>query len=126
MQGIAYAYNALSPATSSYHLVQQIAATEGPLSRDVPFFSIQTYEQTLPFYLDRTVTLVEYRDEFGFGLEQEPALAIADIESFKSRWIADKDAFAITSPDGYKLLTLHEVPMRVIARDPERIILSKP
>ena len=84
-QGIAYAYNALSPATSSYHLVQQIAATEGPLSPDVPFFSIQTYEQTLPFYLKRTMTLVDFYDELNLGLEQEPEKGIAHVAGVHSR-----------------------------------------
>ena len=96
------------------------------LSPGVPFYSVGSYEQTLPFYLDRTVTLVEYRDEFSFGLEQEPQRAVPSILEFKPLWIAAKEAFAMMSPDGYKLLTLHGFPMRIVARDPARIIVTKP
>ena len=113
----------LGRSSSAYYIAEQIK----PLLRPgVPFYSVGTYEQTLPFYLDRTVTLVDYRDEFSFGLDQEPQRAIANLPDFKTRWLADKEAFAMMSPDGYKLLNLHEFPMRVVARDPARIIVSKP
>lgn len=52
--------------------------------------------------------------------------AISNLRDFKARWIADKEAFAMVFPDGFKLLSLHEFPMRVVARDPERIIVAKP
>ena len=34
------------------------------------------YDQTLPFYLGRTTTLVDYRDELGLGLDAEPEKGI--------------------------------------------------
>jgi 4-amino-4-deoxy-L-arabinose transferase-like glycosyltransferase len=124
-QGVAYAYNALSPATSSYHLVRQIAATEGPLSEDVPFFSIQTYEQTLPFYLKRTMTLVDYYDELNLGLEQEPEKGIAHIEEFVSVWRALAAGYATMKPEVYAALQEAGVPMRVLGRDTRRVIVSR-
>jgi 4-amino-4-deoxy-L-arabinose transferase-like glycosyltransferase len=124
-QGIAYAYNALSPATSSYHLVQQIAATEGPLARDVPFFSIQTYEQTLPFYLKRTMTLVDFYDELNLGLEQEPEKGIAHVEDFVPVWLALDAGYATMKPEVYDLLNMAGVPMRELARDARRVIVSR-
>ena len=48
------------------------------LKPGVPFYSVGTYDQTLDFYLGRTVTLVQFRDELDFGLQQEPQLAIPD------------------------------------------------
>jgi 4-amino-4-deoxy-L-arabinose transferase-like glycosyltransferase len=124
-QGIAYAYNALSPATSSYHLVQQIAATEGPLARDVSFFSIQTYEQTLPFYLKRTMTLVDFYDELNLGLEQEPEKGIAHVEDFVPVWLALDAGYATMKPEVYDLLNMVGVPMRELARDARRVIVSR-
>ena len=101
-QGIAYAYNALSPATSSYHLVQQIVAAEGPLRQDLPFFSVQTYEQTLPFYLKRTMTLVDFYDELNLGLEHEPEKGIPDVRQFESRWRALDAGYATMKPEVYE------------------------
>src|SRR6185295_15824993 len=42
------------------------------LYRDVPMFSVRTYDQSLPFYLRRTMTLVDEKGELTFGLEFEP------------------------------------------------------
>jgi hypothetical protein len=45
---------------------------------------VDTYDQSLQFYLKRTTTMVAYRDELGFGIEQEPQKFIADIAGFES------------------------------------------
>ena len=66
---------------------------------------MRTYEQTLPFYIKRTVTLVDYRDELDFGLKQEPELAIPTMEEFEARWRSDRKALAIMGPDIYRELT---------------------
>lgn len=116
-------HQTLGRSNSAFYIAEEIR----PLLRPgVPIYSVGTYEQTLPFYLDRTVTLVDYRDEFGFGLDQEPGLAISGIENFKARWIADTEAYAMVSPDGFRLMTNHGFPMREVARDPRRIIVGKP
>ena len=44
-------------------------AANPPYDRSAPFFQVHMYDQTLPFYLARTTTLVEYRDELGPGLD---------------------------------------------------------
>ena len=50
-------HQTLSPSFSTAHL----AGTIRPLlDADTPFYSVRTYEHTLPFYLNRTMTLVEY------------------------------------------------------------------
>jgi hypothetical protein len=49
-------------------------------------YSVGIYEQSLTFYLNRTVTLVDYVDEFSFGLEQQPELAIPTIPAFVQQW----------------------------------------
>ncbi|MSQ53135.1 MAG: glycosyltransferase family 39 protein [Betaproteobacteria bacterium] len=116
-------HETLGRSNSAYYIAEQIKPMLHP---GVPFYSVGAYEQTLPFYLDRTVTLVEYRDEFSFGLDQEPGLAIPDIQAFKLRWIEHRQAFAMTSPDGFKLLDGQGFAMRIVARDARRIIVSKP
>jgi hypothetical protein len=46
------------------------------LKADTPIYSVSTYEQSMTFYLRRTVVLVDYWDEFTFGLRQQPELSI--------------------------------------------------
>ena len=124
-QGVAYTYNELSPATSSYHLVRRMLATEGPLRQDVPFFSIRTYEQTLPFYLKRTMTLVDYYDELALGLEQEPEKGIGYMLEFYPVWTALDAGYAAMKPEDFEALKKIGLPMRVLASDTRRVIVSR-
>jgi hypothetical protein len=84
------------------------------------------YDQTLPFYLKRTVTLVDYSDEFEFGLAQEPGRRIDTIAEFEKRWRGDPMAYAVMSDETWRRLEADRLPMRVLARDVRRVIVAKP
>jgi 4-amino-4-deoxy-L-arabinose transferase-like glycosyltransferase len=116
-------HQALSP---SYSAAQVAALVKPLLDPETPFYSVRTYEQTLPFYLKRTVTLVDYRDELDFGLQQEPELQIPTMEEFESRWRSDRKALAIMGPDVYRDLQRSGLPMRLLAEDARRVIVAKP
>jgi 4-amino-4-deoxy-L-arabinose transferase-like glycosyltransferase len=120
--GVLLGHENLSRSNSSWHIAQQVKPL---LSAGTNFYSLRTYDQTLPFYLDRTLTLVEYRDEMAFGLDQEPEKWVPSINEFKHRWNADTDAFAIMEPDQYEILKREELPMTEIARDTRRVIVRK-
>ena len=114
----------LGRSTSSYYIARQVKPL---LTRGVPFYSVRMYEQTLPFYLQRTVTLVDYTDEMKFGLEQEPALWVPTVEEFDARWRGDADAFAVMSRDTYRLIRdCTGLPMEIVAEDTRRIVIRKP
>jgi len=91
-------------------------------------YSVNIYEQSLTFYLNRTVTLVDYWDEFTFGLEQQPELAIPTIPAFVERWRADAAAgqksVAITRPEIAAELKRQGVPLRVVAGDARRTVIA--
>ncbi len=116
-------HETLSPSYSTSHLAGTIRAL---LDADTPFYSVRTYEHTLPFYIKRTVTLVDYEDEFDFGLKQEPELEIPTMEAFEARWRNDSKALAIMGPDIYRELTGRGLPMHLLAEDARRVIVSKP
>jgi 4-amino-4-deoxy-L-arabinose transferase-like glycosyltransferase len=115
--------DALSPAHSTYHLAQQLKPYLKP---GVPFYSVRTYEQTLPFYIDRTVTLVDYQDEMAYGLQQEPRLWVPTLAEFMARWRADEYALAVMSPEVFAELQQAQLPMQLIARDTERVFVRTP
>jgi hypothetical protein len=102
-------------------------ATQLPpaLYRDVPMFSVRTYDQSLPFYLRRTIKLVEERGELSFGLEFEPHKGVPSLEVFESQWRDLPQALAVVEPKTYALLEQHGVPMVVRARDLRRLIVSR-
>jgi len=118
-------YDELSRLSSSYYLVREIKARQGPFDRTLPFYSVQMYDQTLPFYLKRPVTLVQYIDEFALGLDAEPDKGIQRVEDWKKRWAALEQGYAILSPSNYEQIAAGGLPMRVLARDPRRVIVSR-
>lgn len=105
-----------------------VPAIEAELTPQTPLYAVGLYEQALPFYLRRTTTLVDHADELEFGLKQQPELWIPTREQFVKKWIADHDAgrkaVAIMSEEDYRALRQAKVPMRVIAKDPRRVVVT--
>ncbi|MHB1676739.1 MAG: phospholipid carrier-dependent glycosyltransferase [Sulfuriferula sp.] len=122
-QAVLLGYNALSPASSAYLIAQQVKPYLRP---GVPFYSVAMYEQTLPPYLQRTMTLVAHPDEMEFGIEQEPHKWIPDVATFKKIWRQQSYALAVMSPDSYRKFAAEKLPMQVIARDTRRVVVIKP
>ncbi|MDE2250047.1 MAG: glycosyltransferase family 39 protein [Gammaproteobacteria bacterium] len=91
-----------------------VAAASGHLRATTAFYCVDDYEQSIPFYLRRTCTLVGYRGELDFGLAQEPWRWIPDLGEFAARWRADADALALIRPESYARLQQMGLPMRVI------------
>ena len=116
-------HNTFAPTMSSYDIAQKVRPL---LTPGVPFYSVRTYDQTLPFYLNRTLTLVDYRDELDYGLKQQPELAIDSMDGFRLRWAADKQAFALMRPDDNETLRSQGLPMEVVFNDGKRLIVKKP
>lgn len=110
----------LGRSNSSYHLANDIRPL---LPADVPFYSVLMYEQTLPYYLKRTMTLVGYRDEMDFGLEQQPELWLPTLAEFEQRWREQADAFAVMTPETFTQLQEKHLPMREVGRDTRRVVV---
>ena len=119
--GALLGHDSLARTQSAYHIAQEIK----PLLRpDAPFYSLNMHDQTRPFYLGRTVTLVAYRDEFDFGLRQEPEKAVPTLDEFRRRWAADADAFAVMRPDVYAGFSA-DPAFELVTRDPRRVVVRK-
>ena len=96
------------------------------LDKDTPVFAVRSYDQTLPFYLQRNVVLVDYVDEFAFGQLQEPGKSLATVEEFIVRWQSLQRGAAYMSRDTWLELRDRGVPMRVVFEDPRRLMVIKP
>ncbi len=70
-------YEAFS-ATRSTSAMLRAARSAEPIVPDAPFYQVEMYDQTVPFYLGRTTTLVAIRDELGLGIDAEPGEADSD------------------------------------------------
>lgn len=106
---------------SGLHLVPAIDAELTPAT---PIYAVGLYDQTLPFYLRRTMVLVEHADELEFGLGLEPQLWLKTRDEFIARWTNGQKALAITRPEVYADLQKRGVPMRIVAQDARRIVIA--
>ncbi len=118
-------YDVLAETRSSEPILARISATHGPLRNDVPFYTVRMYDQTLPYYLGRTVVPVDFRDELAFGIDREPEKAIATLGEFQRRWQGSDQAYAMMQPDEYEKLKVHEVPMVELGRDARHVVVSR-
>jgi 4-amino-4-deoxy-L-arabinose transferase-like glycosyltransferase len=118
-------YDTLAESRSSAPLLARISTTEGPLRTDVPFYTVRMYDQTLPYYLGRTVTQVEHPDELAMGIASEPDKAIDTVAHWRPIWGALQDAYAMMQPDEYDSLRRDGVPMRELGRDARRVIVAR-
>jgi 4-amino-4-deoxy-L-arabinose transferase-like glycosyltransferase len=123
VQTMGAAAQALSPAYSQHSLADQMTPSITP---DAHLYSLQDYPQSLPFYLGRTLTVVAYKGELEFGIGQEPAKWIPDLDAFASQWRSETQAVAVMPPQTYDDLQRQGLPMTVIGRDPQHIAVKKP
>jgi len=121
--GLIEAYGVFSPRQSDKEAAARVAPFVKPSTR---LYSVKMYDQTVPFYIGRTVTLVDYTDEFETGLKSQPELRIPDVASFRAEWLRERGALAIMHPDTYQALRAQGLPMQLVHEDPRRVLVRKP
>lgn len=115
-------YNAAARERNGIHIAETIRPLIKP---EMPLYQVWTYEQTIPFYLKRTFTLVQYQDEMAFGIQQEPERWIPTIEQFAPIWRDQSEALAIMPIYTYPMLQKLELPMRVVYQDYQFVVVSR-
>jgi hypothetical protein len=115
-------HGTLAPRFSAASLV---ASIEPPPPASAPVFAVDIYDHTLPWYLRRTVTMVEYRDELGQAVDWEPGKFIPDREAFVRAWNAAPVAYAFVA-DGEFARLRATLPMQAVARDSRYVFVRKP
>jgi 4-amino-4-deoxy-L-arabinose transferase-like glycosyltransferase len=118
-----FAYEELSPRQSGLAVARLMRPLATP---DTRLYSVGHYDQTLPFYLGRTMKLVAYVDEFETGQKAEPDCCIARLEDLAPDWQRPGEALAIMQPGSYEKLKALGLPMQVLYDDPRRILVRKP
>ena len=83
------------------------------------------YDQTVPFYLGRTTTVVDFRDELALGLDAEPDKGIARVDDWIARWNGEAQAYALMPAQEHETLVARGVPMRTLARDARRVLVAR-
>ena len=116
-------YRHVAPTRSAASFAAHIKGL-GPA--DAPVYTVRMYDQTLPFYLGRLVTVVQFTGELEPGIRAAPDLQVPTLEAFRARWLTDPAAFAIIPPDTFEMLRREGFPAVVIAEDPKKVLVRKP
>ncbi len=122
MEGVAMSYEKISSRQSGFAVAEVIKKKLTPETR---LYTVKTYDQSLPHYLQRTLTMVEYVDEFELGQKQEPAKYVDSIAKFSPLWNAPGAAIALIQPNGAAELRALGLNFEVIHQDPRRAVIFK-
>ena len=99
---------------------EQQAFPAGP-----PFFSVRMLDQSVAFYLERTVTQVETKGELADGIAAEPDKFIGRMSEFVEKWRALDEAYAVMAPETFQELKAAGLPMIVMVTDPRRVFVAR-
>jgi 4-amino-4-deoxy-L-arabinose transferase-like glycosyltransferase len=117
------AYEEITPRQSGVGVAEIMKAQMKPDSR---LYSVGHYEQTVPFYIQRTLQLFDYEDEFEVGQKAEAKFAKRELHEFPPEWERPGDALAIMLPLVYEKMKAQGLPMVVLHADPKRVLVRKP
>jgi 4-amino-4-deoxy-L-arabinose transferase-like glycosyltransferase len=116
-------HETLGRAVSGIDLVERVKAS---VPEKVNFYSVRLLDHTVPFYLGRTMIMVESPDELEFGVNQEPDLWMPTLDAFIARWQEDQTAYALMVPEQFEALKAQHFPMQEVDRDSRRVIVKHP
>ena len=117
-------FEALSPIRSSSDILRTALRAETAVA-EAPFYQVGMYDQTVPFYLKRPTRIVDYRQELSLGIDSEPQKQVPTLEAWIAEWQALPKGYALMDRELEAPLTAHGVPMRVLARDARRVVVSR-
>lgn len=116
--------SAFGPEYSTRTLAAEVAPYNRP---GVPVYSVGGYQQTLPFYLRRTMTLVAYQGELEFGIrharESLTGRYLPTLETFAGEWRGRREALAFVPREILPKLGALGIRYRIAARNPRWIAI---
>lgn len=116
------AYVTIPPTRSAKALV---SAARPYIHPQTALYSVGQYRETISPYLQRTLTVVQFRGELDFGLTAEPGRQEASAAEFEARWNASSDSVAFFGPQLWDEYRHKGLPGRVIAADHYTVAVSR-
>jgi len=131
VKSILLGHDVLSEQYSAHGIVErarpafQAAERTAPFL-STPFYAVDVYDHTMPFYLGRTVTMVAYRDELALPVTWEPQKFIPTVAEFAALWARAPQAYAILRPETFAVLRREQrLAAEVIAATRRLVIVRK-
>jgi len=116
-------YQALAPLYSARQIVERVRPQLDAAPR---LYFYDTFDHSFLFYARRTATMVMYKDELSAPIGRQHGSFISDAGEFERMWRSIPGAVALMRPREYDALAARGLPMRVLARDPRRVVVMRP
>ena len=110
---------------SAQSFAERLVGKDRRLAPQERVYSLRQFDSSLSFYLGSQMTLVGYRGELGPGIAADPRRFIASLPEFSQRWSAEKEAYAVMSPELYRALTEQGLPMHLVLAEGRRVLVSR-
>jgi 4-amino-4-deoxy-L-arabinose transferase-like glycosyltransferase len=114
------------PKLDDVRSVKALTQVLKPLLRDgEEVMSYNVYNQGLPFYLSRRVTIVNWRGELAFGSQAEDVSAwMIDAQEFRQRWRGASRVYAIARQDAAQTLRDEGLVIHTLAERGRNTLLT--
>ncbi len=122
---VSLAFSQIDDLYSSEQMIERLTDDRRPFAPDAPFFSLGSFDHSVPFYLGRPVTLVAEKSELRAGITAEPNKYVATLSIFIEQWNSASRAYAIMPIHDYAALRADGVVMRQVERDRRRVIVAR-
>ena len=118
-------YTALAPVYSARDVVAQMTAQPSPPAASDTLYLVDTFDHAFLFYANRTGIMVGYRDELVQPIQWAPGAYLPSVSAFERVWQNEHNAIALMRPSMYTELQARGLPMRELARDVRRVVVSR-
>ncbi len=122
IQMLSWGYQSISELRSSKQMAEAIQAYIG--NNTVEIYDVNRYDQSLPYYLDRTIKLVGFTGELEFGINQEPQKWLNNAD-FLPLWLNSEQAISLLNRTTYDEWQQQKVPMQLIYENSRYIAVAR-
>ena len=110
---------------SAQSFAERLVGKDRRLAPQDRVYSLRQFDSSLSFYLGSEMTLVGYRGELAPGIAADPRMVIASLPEFSERWVDEKEAYAVMSPELYRALAEQGLPMHLVLAEGRRVLVSR-
>ncbi|MBL6986118.1 MAG: glycosyltransferase family 39 protein [Methylobacter sp.] len=125
IQMVSWGYQSISELRSSKTMATAIQSFIDKSGKDnVEIYDVNRYDQSLPFYLGRTINLVGFTGELEFGINQEPQKWLNETD-FLPLWLGSEQAISVLTQSTYTQWQQQKIPMLTIYENSRYIAVAR-
>lgn len=125
LQMVSWGYQSISELRSSRVMAEAIQSYINQSGKNnVEIYDVNRYDQSLPYYLGRTINLVGFRGELDFGINQEPKKWLNEAD-FLPVWLNSEQAISVLTQETYNQWQQQQIPMHTIYEHSRYIAVAR-